>query len=88
MRDAIEVPYTSLEPETLNALVAEFVTRDGTDYGTRERSLDEKIADVLRQIRRGEVKIFFDPESNGINLIPARDLRPLGPSRRSARTDD
>jgi uncharacterized protein YheU (UPF0270 family) len=41
------VPYTSLQPATLRAVIDEFVTRDTTDYGDRERSLDEKVEDVM-----------------------------------------
>jgi uncharacterized protein YheU (UPF0270 family) len=69
---AIEVPPSALSPEALRALVEEFVTRDGTDYGAVERSLDAKVADVLRQIDRGEVRIVFDPDSETTTLVSAR----------------
>ncbi len=68
----VEVPYTSLNPETLRAVVEEYVTRDGTDYGWRERSLPEKVADVMRQLERGEAKIVFDAELGSVNIILAR----------------
>ena len=67
----IEVPYSSLEPETLRAVVEEFITRAGTDYGERERSLEEKVEDVMRQLKRGEARIVFDPETQSVNLVPA-----------------
>lgn len=70
--EPVEVPYTALSPDALRGLVEEFVTRDGTDYGVRERSLDEKIRDVMRQLERGEVKIVFDPATRSANLIPGR----------------
>ena len=70
--EAIEIPHTSLQPETLRAVVIDFITREGTDYGTRERTLEEKIADVMRQLRRGEARIFFDPESNSVTLVPSK----------------
>ena len=69
---AVEVPYTALSPDALRGLVEEFVTRDGTDYGVRERTLDEKIRDVMRQLERGEVKIVFDPATRSANLVPGR----------------
>ena len=71
----IEVPYTALEPDTLLRLIEEFVTRDTTDYGVRVRTLDEKVADVMRQLRRGEVVIVLEQVSNTINLVPAVGLR-------------
>jgi uncharacterized protein YheU (UPF0270 family) len=67
--EPVEVPYTALSADALRGLVEEFVTRDGTDYGVRERTLDEKIRDVMRQLERGEVKIMFDPASRSANLV-------------------
>ena len=73
--DVIEVPYDSLQPDTLRSLVEEFITRDTTDYGAREKSLEEKVADVMRQLRRGEAKVVFDPQTSGANIVPAASLR-------------
>jgi uncharacterized protein YheU (UPF0270 family) len=67
--EPVEVPYTALSADALRGLVEEFVTRDGTDYGVRERTLDDKIRDVMRQLERGEVKIMFDPASRSANLL-------------------
>jgi uncharacterized protein YheU (UPF0270 family) len=67
----IEVPYATLSGETVDRLIEEFVTRDGTDYGDVERSLADKIADVRRQLVRGEAKIVYDPESETANIVPA-----------------
>ena len=68
----VEVPWTSLSEEALRGVVEEFVTRDGTDYGRRERSREDKVVDVTRQLRRGEVRILFDPETGTVNLVPTR----------------
>ncbi len=73
--EPVQIPWTSLSPEALRGLVEEFVTRDGTDYGVRERSLEERLRDVLRQVERGEVAIVFDPASGSANLVPRRPLR-------------
>ena len=72
--EPVEVPYSSLNPDTLRALVEEFVTRDGTDYGAVERGLEEKIADVLAQLRSGEARLVFDPETETANIAAAREL--------------
>jgi uncharacterized protein len=70
--EPVEVPYASLSADALRGLVEEFVTRDGTDYGVRERSVEEKVRDVMRQLERGEVKIVFDPALRSANLVPGR----------------
>jgi hypothetical protein len=67
----VEVPYTALSEQTLDGLVAEFVTRDGTDYGAVERTLADKIADVHRQLARGEARIVYDPETDTANIVTA-----------------
>ena len=65
----IEIPPSDLSREALRALIEEFVTRDGTDYGAVERSLDAKVADVMHQLARGEVRIVFDSESETTTIV-------------------
>lgn len=69
MSDVVEVPHTALSPEALAGVIEEFVTRAGTDYGVRERTLEEKIADVRRQLERGEAILVFDPETGTTNVV-------------------
>ena len=69
--ERIEIPPDSLSRDALRALVEEFVTRDGTDYGPVEKSLEAKVAEVLRQLDRGEVRIVFDPDSETTTHVPA-----------------
>jgi hypothetical protein len=68
----IEVPRDSLSHEALRGVIAEFVTRAGTDYGTQEKTIAEKIADVERQLERGEAIIVFDADTATTNIAPAR----------------
>jgi uncharacterized protein len=68
----VEIPMAALPPDTLRALVEEFVTRDGTDYGTYERSLDDKVRDVMRQLARDEARIVYDPGSQTANIVVGR----------------
>jgi uncharacterized protein YheU (UPF0270 family) len=69
--DVVEVPYDSLQPDILRAVVEEFITRNGTDYGERERTLEEKIADVMGQLRSGEATVVFDRQAHSVNIVPA-----------------
>jgi uncharacterized protein YheU (UPF0270 family) len=54
--------------------VEEFVTRDGTDYGAVETGVAEKIAQVMAQLRSGEARLVFDPDTETANVVPADDL--------------
>ncbi len=56
----MEIPWQSLNPDTLDNLIQERVTRDGTDYGERETSLDDKVSQVKRQLRTGQAYILYD----------------------------
>ena len=74
----VRVPTSSLSPAALHALVEEFVTRDGTDYGASEQPLEAKRSAVLTSLQRGEVEVVFDPETESCNIVLARDLSSLG----------
>jgi uncharacterized protein YheU (UPF0270 family) len=65
----IRVAPDDLEPDTLRAVIESFVLREGTDYGEHETSLEEKVAQVLIQLRRGEAHITFDPATESINVV-------------------
>lgn len=64
----VEVPHTRLSPETLRGVVEEFVTRDGTDYGAVERTLEQKVAEVLRQLERGDARIVVDLDDGTVHV--------------------
>jgi uncharacterized protein len=64
----VELPPGVLSREALHGVVEEFITREGTDYGPREHTFEEKRASVLRLIEAGEVAIFFDPRTETTTL--------------------
>lgn len=68
---AIEIPYSELSAEALRGVVESFVLREGTDYGIRQHSFEEKIEQVLQQLRRGQAQILFDPDSQSVTIVPA-----------------
>lgn len=67
--EPIEVPHTELSAELLQAVIESFVLREGTDYGEREFSLQDKVAKVVAQLKRGEAKIIFDPASDSVTIV-------------------
>jgi uncharacterized protein YheU (UPF0270 family) len=66
----MEIPYTELSDEALRGIIEEYITREGTEYGVREFSLEQKIEHVRQQLLRREIKINFDAESQSCNLVP------------------
>jgi uncharacterized protein len=65
----VEVPHTALEKDLLRAVVESFVLREGTDYGERELSLDDKVRRVVRLLERGEARIVFDPRTESVDVV-------------------
>ena len=70
----IRVEPDDLAPDTLRAVIESFVLREGTDYGLQETSLDDKVEQVLTQLRRGKAHIVFDPATESVTIVVTRAL--------------
>jgi uncharacterized protein len=66
---SVTIPYSELAADLLHAVVESYVLREGTDYGEREVSLEDKVSQVIDQIKRGEAEIVFDPETETVGII-------------------
>jgi uncharacterized protein YheU (UPF0270 family) len=69
----MDIPYQELSSATLTAVIEEFVLREGTDYGAQEYSLNDKVAQVRKQLEIGEVKINFDACNQSCQIVSAID---------------
>ncbi|MCW8892471.1 MAG: YheU family protein [Deltaproteobacteria bacterium] len=67
--EGIEVPYDELDPETLRRLIQEFVSRDGADWADAGCTLEDKVEQVLQQLKNQKVKVVFDLSSQTANLV-------------------
>jgi uncharacterized protein YheU (UPF0270 family) len=67
--EPVEVPHTELSADLLHAVIESFVLREGTDYGEKELSLQDKVARVIAQLEKGEAKIVFDPQSTSVTIV-------------------
>ena len=65
----VAVPHTELSEAALRGVIEAFVLREGTDYGERDVSHEDKVAAVLRQLERGEARIMFDPVSQTVDIV-------------------
>jgi uncharacterized protein YheU (UPF0270 family) len=68
---SVVVPYSELAADLLHAVVESYVLREGTDYGEKEFSLEDKVAHVISQLKRGEAQIVFDPETESVSISKA-----------------
>ena len=68
------IPYQSLPPETLNAVIEAFVLTEGTEYGLQEASLNEKIAQVKQQLMQEKAVLVYSELHQTVNILPAEQF--------------
>ena len=69
LTDYIEIPHDRLAPDLLDAVMEEFIMREGTDYGEQPFTLEQKRAQLRRQLTSGRAMIVFDPVSETTTLL-------------------
>ena len=76
--EPVVVPHTELSADALQGVIDNFILREGTDYGDRTFSHEQKVAQVLRQLERGEARILFDPLDTSVTIVAAQPGRKRG----------
>lgn len=71
-QEPVVVPHADLSPDALKGVVESFVLREGTEYGMRDFTLDQKVTHVLRQLERGDAQLVFDPNTESVDIRPVR----------------
>lgn len=69
MADFVRVPPERLPAETLAALLEEYASRDGTDYGHYDISLEEKRTQLHVRLTNGDLQLLFDVDSEHWDLV-------------------
>jgi len=67
------IPVNRLSPVALQGVIKEYVTRDGTDYGDAEISLEQKIKYVRDRLKDGSAVLIFDDKTETTNILLAND---------------
>ena len=73
--EAVVIPHRELSAAALRGVIESFVLREGTDYGEKDFSLEQKVAHVTRQLERGDARIVFDPNTESIHIVSAHPIR-------------
>ena len=68
------VPHDQLQPETLHALIEEFITRHGAVQGHNDVPMDRMIQQVMAQLKNGKVVIVFDEEDESCSIVPKNEI--------------
>ncbi|MET0384867.1 MAG: YheU family protein [Polyangiales bacterium] len=67
--EPVEIPLDVLSPAALLGVIDDFVLREGTEYGEHEVSLDRKRAQVHDQLKRGQARLMFDPNTKTCTIV-------------------
>lgn len=67
------IPLNKLSARALQGVIEEFISRNGTDYGAVEASLETSIRQVKSRLRSGSAVLLFDDETETTNIFLADD---------------
>lgn len=68
----VEIPLDRINPDTLRKMIKEFVTREWSELTDSGYTLDEKVEQVLLQLRERRVRIVYNFTTETWNIIPIR----------------
>jgi uncharacterized protein YheU (UPF0270 family) len=71
----LSISCENLSSETLRAVIEEYVTRNGTDYGEVEVPLEQKVRQVHRELKSGKAFILFDTIDQTCNIVSKDDFQ-------------
>lgn len=77
MSDFIQIPPDRLDVAVLQSLLEEFASRDGTDYGAKEATLEEKVAQLRLQLQQGTIVLLFDTSAETWDLLDMEQAQAL-----------
>ncbi len=63
------VPWNDIPADTLDNLIEEFVTRDGTDYGDQEIPTATKVEQVRNQLKKEDAFVVFDEVTESVSVM-------------------
>ena len=69
------IPIDTINKDTLENLIKEFVLREGTDYGVEEVPLEQKVHQILSQLQSGKLVITYSEEYETCSILPAESFK-------------
>jgi hypothetical protein len=70
----VQIPYQQIAAETLDALIEEVVSRNGTDYGSVETSLEQRKQQLMLALSSGKVSVYFDADTESVNILSPGEI--------------
>ena len=70
--EGLEIPVERIDPNTLQKMIEEFVTREWSDPADSGYTLEDKVAQVLRQLRTRTARVMYDVTSETWNIVAVK----------------
>jgi len=67
------IPVNKLSAHALKGVIEEFISRNGTDYGAIEASLETSFMQVKAKLKDRSAVLVFDDETETTNIFLADD---------------
>ena len=67
------IPVNKLSAKALKGVIEEFISRNGTDYGAVEASLETSFQQVKNRLKDGSAILVFDDDTENTNILMADD---------------
>jgi len=64
------IPLEQLNADTLEAIIEDFILREGTDYGAIDTSKSDKVAQVRQQLEQGSALLVYSELHESVNILP------------------
>ncbi|MGJ8680469.1 YheU family protein [Paraglaciecola sp.] len=68
------IPVSEIATDTLMNIIEGFVLREGTEYGSVDCDLADKVDQVLQQLKRGEALLVYSELHESVNIVPKDQL--------------
>lgn len=70
----MKIPVEQLEADTLYNLVEAYVLREGTDYGDVEVALEQKVEQVIEQLKCGDAILMYSELHETVNIVSKQEF--------------
>jgi uncharacterized protein YheU (UPF0270 family) len=69
LEEGLDVPFEQISPDTLRAMIEEFVTREWSELFESGYTLNEKVEQVIQQLQDRKAKVVFDLTTETCNIV-------------------
>jgi len=73
--EGVDIPMDRINPETLRKMVEEFVTREWSDLSDADCTFEDKVEQVIQQLKDNKIRVVFDLTSETCNIVPTDTVR-------------